>query len=110
MELAGKLGLPDHVLFAKGIQIACVEYSRGTFLQLSSKCSIEIVHGLLEINFLSVVVYKLVKLQASVPNASIVKWKRLSTEPTIFAASWLLQHEPMRLLREDQGGLSLILR
>ena len=105
VELARILGLPDHVLFAKGIQIACVEYSRGTFLQLSSKCSIEIVHGLLENNSLSVVVYK---LQASVPNASIVKWKRLSTEPTIFAASTLLQHEPMRLLREDQDGLWLL--
>ena len=96
--------LADHVLFAKGIQIYCVEYSRGTFVQMSATCSIEIIHGLAEGDSLSVLVHTL----QAMPEASILKWKRLSREKEIIAASALLQHEPMRLLREDQDGLCLL--
>ena len=101
---ARELGLPDHVVFGKGIQIYCVEYSRGTFVQMSATCSIEIIHGLAEGDSLSVLVHTL----QAMPEASILKWKRLSRGTEIIAASALRQHEPMRLLREDQDGLCLL--
>ena len=104
MDKARELGLSDHVLFAKGIQIYCVEYSRGTFVQMSATCSIEIIHGLADGDSLSVLVHTL----QAMPEASIPKWKRLSGKLAIIAASALLQHEPMRLLREDQDGLCLL--
>eukprot|EP00435_Cladocopium_sp_Y103_P022878 s3768_g5.t1 len=103
--LAKDLGLPVDVLFAKGIQLHCVEYSRGTFVQLSAMCSIEILGGLLQGDSLSVVVQQ---LQASMTYASIIKWNRLPNSKQILAASKLLLHEPMRLLRPDQNGLWLL--
>ena len=75
VELAKELGLPHTVAFAKGIQIHCVEYSRGTFVQVAAKCCIEVVCGLLQDDSLSVVVQP---LQPRISELSIIKWERRS--------------------------------
>eukprot|EP00435_Cladocopium_sp_Y103_P004786 s4498_g1.t1 len=42
--LAKELGISTDVAFARGIQIRCVEYPRGAFLQMSATRSIEILY------------------------------------------------------------------
>ena len=105
VELAKELKLDASVLFAKGIQIQCVEYSRGTFVQVSATCSFEILHGILQNNSLSVVVQP---LQPFVSEPPIVKWQRLPKQIQLLAASKLRRTEPLRLLRADQNGLWLL--
>ena len=41
--LAMELGISPESFFAKGIQIYCVEYPRGSFVQMSATCCIEIL-------------------------------------------------------------------
>jgi len=82
------------------ISLPCISVIR----QMCATCSIEIIHCLAQGDSLSVVVHTL----QAMPEASILKWKRLSREKKIIAASTLLQHEPMRLLREHKDGLCLL--
>ena len=103
--LAKELGGSTDASFAKGIQIYCVEYSRGTFAQMSATCCIEVLHGLLHANCLYVVVQT---LQPFLTKKFILKWKRLRGQKEILPASKLMHIEPMRLLREDQDGLWLL--
>ena len=103
--LAKQFDISPETTFAKGVQIQCIEYLRGTFLQMSATRSIEILHGLMHRNILSVVVQP---LQACTSKGTILKWKRFENQKEILAASVLLQKEPMRLLREDQTGLWLL--
>ena len=73
--------------------------------KMSATRSIEILHGLVHRDILSVVVQP---LQACTSKVPILKWKRVDNQKEILAASVLLQKEPMRLLREDQNGLWLL--
>ena len=103
--LAEELGVSTDASFAKGIQIYCVEYSRGTFAQMSATCCIEVLHGLFHANSFYVVVQT---LQPFLTKKFILKWKRLRGQKEILPASKLMHIEPMRLLREDQDGLWLL--
>ena len=57
--LAMELGISPESFSAKGIQIYCVEYPRGSFVQMSATCCIEILHGLSNVHGFYVVVRKL---------------------------------------------------
>lgn len=57
--LAMELGISPESFFAKGIQIYCVEYPRGSFVQMSATCCIEILHGLSNAHGFYVAVRKL---------------------------------------------------
>ena len=57
--LAMELGISPESFFAKGIQIYCVEYLRGSFVQMSATCCIEILHGLSNAHGFYVAVRKL---------------------------------------------------
>ena len=70
VALANALAVSPDAIFAKGVQIHCVEYPRGTFLQMSATCSIEILHGVWHKNTLSVVAQP---LQACITKHSILK-------------------------------------
>ena len=54
-----ELEISPESFFAKGIQIYCVEYPRGSFVQMSATCCIEILHGLSNAHCFYVVVRKL---------------------------------------------------
>eukprot|EP00435_Cladocopium_sp_Y103_P070585 s87_g35.t1 len=107
VSLAKEVHISPDAAFAKGVQIHCVEYPRGTFLQMSAKCCIEILHGLWHRECLSVVV---TPLQPHLALQGIRKWRRVPQQKQIIAATMLLEKEPMRLQREDQNGLLWLLR
>ena len=102
VKLAQELGISEEISFTKGIQIYCVEYSRGTFAQMAATCCMEILRGLSLDGDLFVVVQT---LQSFLTDNSIVKWKRLRGPKRMLPASTLMHVEPMRLLREDQDGV-----
>ena len=107
--LAMELGISPESFFAKGIQIYCVEYPRGSFVQMSATCCIEILHGLSNAHGFYVAVRKLQSFLAKpFLQRIIIKWKRLSGAKTILAASTLMHEERMRLRCQDQDGLWLL--
>ena len=43
-ETAHRVGMPKSALFARGLEVGCVEFARGTYLRISQTTAVE-VHG-----------------------------------------------------------------